>query len=62
MQALGWTGAYYVDADHIANAEATDTCKGNFVKLSVEPDAKKYTISIPATKFEQSFDVKKAAE
>ena len=47
------------DANHIANAEATDVCKGNFVKLSVEPDAKKYRISIPATKFQQTFEVKK---
>jgi len=41
----------------IANAEKD--CKGNYIKLSVDPEGKTYTISIPATKHERTFDVRK---
>ena len=47
------------DASHIANEPETDQCEGNYVKLSVDPAAKTYTVSIPATKLEQTFDVRK---
>ena len=33
--------------------------EGNYIKMSVEPDGKKYTISIPSTKFEKTFETKK---
>jgi competence protein ComEC len=33
-------------------------CEGNYIKLSVEPDAKKYTVTVPATKHEQVFETK----
>jgi hypothetical protein len=42
----------------IANAEKTATCQGNLIHLSVDADAKHYTVSIPATKFEQSYETK----
>jgi beta-lactamase superfamily II metal-dependent hydrolase len=48
------------DAKYIAN-EKVD-CDGNFVKLSVDPEAKTFTVSIPASKFERTFDVKKHQE
>jgi hypothetical protein len=35
-------------AELIANTEAADACKGHFIKLSVAPDGKSYTVSIPA--------------
>lgn len=42
--------------EYIANLEAN--CKGNYVKLSVAPDGKKYTVSIPANGHERTFDTK----
>ena len=33
-------------------------CEGNYIKLSVEPDGKKYTVTVPATKHEQAFETK----
>ena len=45
------------DATHIANEN--EKCDGNYVKLSVDPEGKSYTVSIPATKHEQKYDVAK---
>ena len=42
--------------EYIANHEAE--CKGNFIKLSVEPDGKGYTVSIPAGGHERTFATK----
>jgi competence protein ComEC len=47
-----------VEPKFIANLEKD--CKGNFVHLAVSPDAKEYTVSIPATKFEQKYETKGA--
>ena len=33
-------------------------CEGNYIKLSVEPDGKKYTVTVPSTKHEQVFETK----
>jgi hypothetical protein len=41
---------------YIANME--ENCKANFIKLTVAPDGKKYTVSIPATNHEQTFTTK----
>ena len=40
-------------AGYIANEE--EACQGNFIKLSVEPDAKSYTVSIPAKQISRSY-------
>jgi beta-lactamase superfamily II metal-dependent hydrolase len=42
--------------ERIANAE--EKCAGNYVKLSVDPNGKKYTVSVPATGHEQTFTTK----
>jgi competence protein ComEC len=42
--------------DFIANME--EKCQGNYIKLSVAPDGKTYTVSIPATKHERTFQTK----
>jgi hypothetical protein len=41
--------------EFIANLEKD--CPGNYVALSVEPDARSYTVKISATKHQRSFDV-----
>jgi hypothetical protein len=40
----------------IANLEAA--CAGNYIKMSVSPDGKTYTISIPATGYMRDFQTK----
>jgi beta-lactamase superfamily II metal-dependent hydrolase len=40
----------------IANLE--EKCQGNYIHLSVTPDGKRYTIHIPATKYERSFQTR----
>ncbi|MEJ7737995.1 MAG: MBL fold metallo-hydrolase [Chitinophagaceae bacterium] len=47
---------YNTNEEHIANLKAT--CNANYVKLTVAPDGKKYTVSIPATGHERVFDTK----
>jgi competence protein ComEC len=42
--------------EYIANLEAK--CAGNYIKLSVAPDGKSYTISIPATGHKRTFQTK----
>jgi competence protein ComEC len=45
-----------VAEEYIANKE--EQCKGNYIKLSVAPDAKSYTVSIPANKHERTYNTK----
>jgi competence protein ComEC len=45
-----------VPDEYIANKEKD--CQGNFVKLSVGPDAKSYTVGIPANGHSRSFQTK----
>jgi competence protein ComEC len=42
--------------EKIANVE--EKCVGNYLKLSVEPNGKKYTVSNPATKHEKTYTTK----
>jgi hypothetical protein len=42
--------------DHIANLPKE--CEGNFVKLAVDGDAKKYTVSIPANGTSENFETR----
>jgi len=42
--------------EFIANHEKE--CKGNHIKLSVAPDGKSYTVSVPATKHERTYQVR----
>ena len=44
------------DAAYIANEK--DPCDGNYVKLSVDPAGKTYTISVPATRHERTYSVR----
>jgi competence protein ComEC len=44
--------------EFIANHEKE--CKGNHIKLSVAPDGKSYTVSVPATKHERTYQVRNA--
>lgn len=48
-----------VPDEFIANTKDTPECEGNFIKLTVDPAAKAYTVSIPATKHETTFQVGK---
>jgi competence protein ComEC len=48
------------DAQYITNEK--EDCDGNFVKLSVDPAAKTYTVSIPANKHGRTFEVHKHPE
>ena len=49
--------AQYNTADaYIANLEAD--CQGNYVKLSVAPDGKSYTVSIPANGHTQTYQTR----
>jgi competence protein ComEC len=41
--------------EYIANHKAAEACEGNYVKLSVAPDAKSYTVSIPANRHERTY-------
>jgi beta-lactamase superfamily II metal-dependent hydrolase len=42
--------------EFIANQEKE--CKGNHIKLSVAPDGKSYTVSVPSTKHERTYQVR----
>ncbi len=42
--------------EYIANMKAD--CVANYVKMTVAPDGKRYTVSIPANKHERTFDTK----
>ncbi|MBC8351985.1 MAG: MBL fold metallo-hydrolase [Planctomycetes bacterium] len=44
--------------EFIANHKAADECDGNYIKLSVAPDSKSYTVSIPANGHEKSYQTK----
>ncbi len=44
-----------VPDEYIANFQETEQCQGNFIKLSVALDSKKYTVEIPATKHSKSY-------
>lgn len=39
-------------------ANAAKECQGNYVRCAVEPNAKAYTFTVPATKHEQRFETK----
>lgn len=41
--------------EFIANLKPTDQCDGNYIKLSTDPSAKAYVVSIPATKQEAAY-------
>lgn len=47
---------YNTNEKYIANLK--ENCQANYIKLTVMPDGKKYTVSIPATKHEQTFSTK----
>jgi hypothetical protein len=44
--------------DFIANLE--EKCEGHYIKLSVAPDGKSYTVSIPARKHERTYQTRSA--
>ena len=44
-------------ADKTCIANEDEKCDGNWVKLSVDPAAKTYTVTIPATKHEKIYEV-----
>jgi len=48
-----------VEREYIANEE--EKCEGNFVKVSVDPTAKTYTVTVPATKHEKIYAVQQRA-
>lgn len=41
--------------EFIANHKAADECDGNYIKLSVAPDSKSYSVSIPANGHEMTY-------
>lgn len=44
--------------EFIANQPGTDACQGNYVKVSVDPAGKSYTVSVPSTKHEQAYQAR----
>jgi beta-lactamase superfamily II metal-dependent hydrolase len=51
---LGGSGTQFnTDFKYIANLP--EKCEGNYIKCSVEPDGKSYTVSIPATGVSQTY-------
>ena len=42
--------------DFIANLD--EKCEGNYIKMSVDPQGTEYTITIPARKFERTYQTK----
>lgn len=48
--------AFNTGEEYIANLK--ENCQANYVKLTVTPDGKKYTVSIPANKHERTFTTK----
>ncbi len=54
-------GAMHNTADtFIANHQATDACQGNYITLSVAPDAHSYTVRIPAHGHEATYHTRSA--
>ncbi len=45
-----------VGAEYIANED--EKCEGNYVKLSVDPTATSYTVTVPSTKHEKTYAVR----
>ena len=45
-----------VPDEFIANHKAADDCDGHYIKLSVDPSAKTYTIEIPANKHAKTYE------
>jgi competence protein ComEC len=50
-------GAMNTEPGRIANM--FEACKGAYVKLAVDPEGKKYVVTLPSTGLKQSFDVRK---
>jgi competence protein ComEC len=44
--------------EFIANHKSVEECTGNYIKLSVAPDGKSYTVSIPANRHERTFQTR----
>jgi hypothetical protein len=49
---------YNTDDQYIANQE--EKCEGNYIKCSVDPSGKSYTISIPAKGFVKTYQTRMA--
>ncbi|PSR53309.1 hydrolase [Adhaeribacter arboris] len=49
---------YNTSPDFIANLK--ENCQANFIKMTVEPNGKKYTVSIPAKNYTKTFTTKSA--
>ena len=48
-------------SDPACIANDRDPCDGNYVKLSVDAEAKTYTVTVPATKHERTYPVRQTA-
>jgi competence protein ComEC len=44
--------------EYVANKDSRKQCKGHYIKLSVDPLGKSYTVTIPATKHEKTYQSK----
>ena len=49
-------GALNTAAERIANLE--EKCAGNYVKLTVDPSGKTYTVAVPSTRHQRSYKTK----
>jgi len=59
-RSVRWPAANTPAADRIANEP--EECAGNYIKLSVEPDGKRYTLEVPSTRHGQSYATRAAAD
>jgi competence protein ComEC len=49
-----------LNTDPKLTANLDENCQGNHIKLSVEPDGKKYALSVPSTQHEQTYETRVA--
>ena len=51
-----------VDDEFIANLQEGENCPGHYIKLSVDPSGRTYTVSLPHRKHTRTFTTKNALD
>jgi competence protein ComEC len=52
-------GAQNSDPAHVANDKDSETCAGNHVRMSVDPRGETYSLSVPSTGHQQSYQTRR---